>query len=133
LVKAELRVQPQEIAQLAATIKATTAKEQVTIVGELTHVDTDQKTFRMSVTDALHDGIKDKRIQGSYDQAITGLHPATLPRAYRNIDYSSKGYCCGRTGGNHLFPRASRPARLTAAFTDLGISIAALLFLQFRS
>ena len=83
VVKAELRIQSQEIALLAATIKATIAKEEVTIVGELTHVDTDQKKFRMSVTDALHGGVKDKNIHGLYDQAITSLHPAALPKVYR--------------------------------------------------
>jgi len=83
IVKAEVRLQPQEIAQLATTIKGAIAKEEVTIVGELTHVDTDQKTFRMSVIDTLNRSVKDKHIHGTFEKAITSSHPAQLPKVYR--------------------------------------------------
>jgi hypothetical protein len=83
VVKAEVRLQPQEIAQLAMTIKSTTAKEEVTIIGELTHVDTQQKTFRMSVIDPLNRNVKDRDIHGTFDKAITSDRPAQLPRVYR--------------------------------------------------
>jgi hypothetical protein len=83
LVKAEVRLQPQEIAQLANTIRSTAAKEEVTVVGELIHVDTQQKTFRMSVIDPLNSNIRDSEIHGAFDRAITSAHPAQLPRVYR--------------------------------------------------
>jgi hypothetical protein len=83
LIKAEVRLQPQEIAHLANIIRSTTAKEEVTITGELTHVDTQQKTFRMSVIDPLNRNVRDKEIYGAFDKAITSAHPARLPRVYR--------------------------------------------------
>ncbi|MGH6847121.1 MAG: hypothetical protein ACREC0_06705 [Methylocella sp.] len=83
IVKAGVRLQPPEIAQLAATIKRSIAKEEVNVVGELIHVDTEHKTFRMSLIDALGSNVKEKDINGTFDRAITSAHPAQLPKVYR--------------------------------------------------
>jgi hypothetical protein len=74
-VKQEIRVQPQELAQLARAISAASAKEQVTIIGDLLDVDVPEKTFRMSA-----DG---KIIGGTFDTAISFAHPVVLPKTYR--------------------------------------------------
>jgi hypothetical protein len=83
IVKDALRIQPQEIERLASTIKATIAKEDVTVVGQLLYVDTEQKTFRMRVIETLNADMKDETISGTYDTAITSTHPAQLPKIYR--------------------------------------------------
>ena len=46
----------QEIAQVATGIKATTAKEQVEVVGELLDVSNIKRTFRMRVDDKIIQG-----------------------------------------------------------------------------
>jgi hypothetical protein len=74
-IRQEARVQPQESAQLAAVIGDVTAKEQVTVIGELRTVDLIEKSFRM--------GLKDRVIQGSFANAISAAHPAELPRIYQ--------------------------------------------------
>lgn len=65
----------QEIAQVAASIKATTAKEQVEVVGELLDVSNMKHTFRMKVNDKI--------IQGKFGDAISLERPVQLPQSYR--------------------------------------------------
>ena len=65
----------QEIAQVAASIKATTAKEQVEVVGELLDVSNIKRTFRMKVNDKI--------IQGKFGDAISHERPVQLPQSYR--------------------------------------------------
>ena len=67
----------QEIAQVAASIKAPTAKEQVEVVGELLDVSNIKRTFRMQVNDKI--------IQGKFEDAISTDRPAQLPKTYRAI------------------------------------------------
>lgn len=82
-IKQELVIQRQEIELLAKTIKGMSAREEVTIVGEIRNVDVDDRTFRMSVKDALDSGIKDQTIHGNYDKAITTTYPVQWPKTYR--------------------------------------------------
>jgi hypothetical protein len=65
----------QEIAQVAARTKATTAKERVEVVGELLDVSNIKRTFRMKV--------KGKIIQGKFGDAISSEKPVELPKSYR--------------------------------------------------
>ena len=65
----------QEIAQVAAGIKATTANEQVEVVGELLDVSNIKRTFRMKVNDKI--------IQGKFGDAISLERPVQLPQSYR--------------------------------------------------
>jgi hypothetical protein len=65
----------QEIAQVAASVKATTAKEQVEVVGELLDVSNIKRTFRMKVNDKI--------IQGKLGDAISLERPVQLPKSYR--------------------------------------------------
>jgi hypothetical protein len=65
----------QEIAQVAASVKATTAKEQVEVVGELLDVSNIKRTFRMKVNDKI--------IQGKFGDAISLERPVQLPKSYR--------------------------------------------------
>jgi hypothetical protein len=65
----------QEIAQVAASSKATTVKEQVEVVGELLEVSNIKRTFRMQVNDKI--------IQGKFEDAISLNRPAQLPKTYR--------------------------------------------------
>ena len=65
----------QEIAQVAASVKATTAKEQVEVVGELLDVSNIKRTFRMKVNDKI--------IQGKFGDAIGLERPVQLPKSYR--------------------------------------------------
>lgn len=81
LIKGEIRMQPREIELLASTLKGMTTKEEETFIGELTHVDTEQKTFRMNLIDPLLG--KDRNISGTFDRAITSTHPAQLPKVYQ--------------------------------------------------
>ena len=67
----------QEIAQVVASIKAPTAKEQVEVVGELLDVSNIKRTFRMQVNDKI--------IQGKFEDAISTDRPAQLPKTYRAI------------------------------------------------
>ena len=64
----------QEIAQVATGIKATTAKEQVEVVGELLDVSNIKRTFRMRVDDKI--------IQGKFGDAISPERPVQLPKSY---------------------------------------------------
>jgi hypothetical protein len=64
----------QEIAQVAASVKATTAKEQVEVVGELLDVSNIKRTFRMKVNDKI--------IQGKFGDAISLERPVQLPKSY---------------------------------------------------
>jgi len=65
----------QEIAQVAAGTKATTAKDKVEVVGELLDVSNIKRTFRMKVND--------KTIQGKFGDAISFERPVQLPKSYR--------------------------------------------------
>jgi hypothetical protein len=67
----------QEIAQVTASIKAPTVKEQVEVVGELLDVSNIKRTFRMQVNDKI--------IQGKFEDAISTDRPVQLPRSYRAI------------------------------------------------
>ena len=73
--KFQVRIQTQEIAHLASVIKNATAKEEVTLTGDLIDVSIPDKTFRMTVGD--------KMIEGGFDAAISHVHPVQLPRSYR--------------------------------------------------
>lgn len=73
--KSQVRIQTQEIARLASVIKGATAREEVTITGDLLDVSIPDKTFQMNV-----DG---KMIQGGFDMAISHVHPVQLPQRYR--------------------------------------------------
>ena len=64
----------QEIAQVATGIKATTAKEQVEVVGELLDVSNIKRTFRMRVDDKI--------IQGKFGDVISPERPVQLPKSY---------------------------------------------------
>jgi hypothetical protein len=75
VVKREIRVQAQEIAQKAAMIKTMSAKETVVLVGELLDVAVSEHTFRMQVNDKI--------IQGSFDKVISSQHPVKLPKTYK--------------------------------------------------
>jgi hypothetical protein len=79
LIKGEVRMQPREIELLASTLKGTIAEEVVTFIGELTHVDTEEKTFRMKLIYPS----KDRQIYGTFDTAITSTHPVQLPQVYK--------------------------------------------------
>lgn len=72
--KLEVRVQPQEIAYLAGALSVAIAKEQVTFVGDLTHVNMTEKTFEMVVDGAV--------ISGAFEKAISASNPAQLPKRY---------------------------------------------------
>jgi hypothetical protein len=72
--KIEVRVQPQEVAELAQAMGAAIAKEQVTYNGDLVQVDMTDYTFEMMV-----DG---KKIKGTFDKAISVARPAQLPKSY---------------------------------------------------
>jgi hypothetical protein len=74
-IKQEIRVQPQELAQLARAISGASAKEEVTIIGDLLDVDVPDKTFRMSAGGKI--------IGGTFDTAISFAHPVVLPKTYR--------------------------------------------------
>jgi hypothetical protein len=73
--KFDVRIQTQEIARLASVIRGATAKEEVTLIGDLLDVSIPDKTFQMYV-----DG---KMIQGGFDVAISHVHPVQLPKRYR--------------------------------------------------
>jgi len=64
----------QEIEQVATGIKATTAKEQVEVVGELLDVSNIKRTFRMRVDDKI--------IQGKFGDVISPERPVQLPKSY---------------------------------------------------
>jgi hypothetical protein len=72
--KIEVRVQPQEVAELALAMGAAIAKEQAVYVGDLVRVDLNDYTFDMVV-----DG---KKMRGTFDKAISATHPAQLPKRY---------------------------------------------------
>lgn len=72
--KLSLRVQPQQIAALANAIGQATTREQIIREGDLVHVNLTEKTFEMQVDD--------KRIKGTFDRAISALHPVKLPARY---------------------------------------------------
>jgi hypothetical protein len=71
----EVRVQPQEVAELAISMGAAIAKEVVVFVGDLMHVDMADHTFEMA--------IEGKKIKGTFDGAISAAHPAQLPKRYK--------------------------------------------------
>jgi hypothetical protein len=72
--KIEVRVQPQEVVDLALAMGAAIAKEQVVYTGDLVRVDLNDSTFEMMV-----DG---KKIKGTFDRAISSANPAQLPKRY---------------------------------------------------
>lgn len=75
IIKFEVRIQTQEIARLASVIRGTTAKEEVTLIGDLLDVSIPDKTFQMNVDS--------KMIQGGFDVAISHTKPVQLPQTYR--------------------------------------------------
>jgi hypothetical protein len=74
-VKKEVRLQRQEIAEVASSIKQAAAKEEIVVSGELEDVAISSHTFQMR--------LRDKVIHGEFKDAITALHPAQLPKVYR--------------------------------------------------
>jgi len=68
-------MQPQEIAQVAASIGGATAKEEVVVIGELQDVATSEHTFKMKLQDRI--------ISGQFNDAINASHPALLPKTYQ--------------------------------------------------
>jgi hypothetical protein len=74
-MKRELRLQMQEIAEVASSIRQAIAKEEIVVTGELLDVALSSHTFQMR----LHDRI----IQGGFKDAINAEHPAQLPKTYR--------------------------------------------------
>jgi hypothetical protein len=73
-VKLRLRLQPQEIIEVAGSIGAAIAQEQVQVIGELLHVNVFEHTFEM-----IAEG---KRISGTFSRAISESNPAKLPKQY---------------------------------------------------
>jgi hypothetical protein len=73
-VKFWLRLQPQEIVEVAGSIGAAIAHEQIQLIGELLHVNVFDHTFEM-----IADG---KKISGTFTRAITENSPAQLPKRY---------------------------------------------------
>jgi len=73
--KFNVRIQTQEISRLASVIKRATAKDEVTLIGDLLHVSIPDKTFQMQVDERM--------IQGGFDVAISHAHPVQLPQRYR--------------------------------------------------
>jgi len=71
----EFRLQFQEIQQLAFAMGNASAREQITVIGELLDVSFHEKTFKMDVDKNI--------ISGSFDGAISYTRPVQLPRAYR--------------------------------------------------
>jgi hypothetical protein len=78
----EIRVQPQELEELARAMSVASAKEEITVVGELQEVSVHDKTFKMLV-----DG---KIIGGTFDTAISHAHPVELPKTYQATMNSSQ-------------------------------------------
>ncbi len=76
-VKKELRLQSQEIAQVAFSIREATAKEEIVVIGELLDVALSSHKFSMR--------LNDKTIQGEFKDAINADHPAQLPKIYRAV------------------------------------------------
>jgi hypothetical protein len=74
-VKKELRLQTQEIAEVASSIRQATAQEELVVTGELLDVAMSAHTFQMQLSD--------KTIQGQFQDAINAQHPAELPKTYR--------------------------------------------------
>ena len=72
--KFELRVQPQEVRDLAYALGSAIAQEQVQVVGDLLDVRLSDLTFQMRV-----DG---KVISGSFTKAISEANPAQVPKRY---------------------------------------------------
>ena len=86
----------QEIAQVATSIKATTAKEQVDVVGELLDVSNMKHTFRMRVNDKI--------IQGKFGDVISPERPVQLPQSYRaTLNVLQKLVFDDGNRGDHLF------------------------------
>jgi hypothetical protein len=79
-IKSEVLIQRQEIALLAATLKRMSAKEEVSVIGEVRNLDADEHTFRINIEDALESGIREKTIHGSFDKAIASVQ---WPKIYR--------------------------------------------------
>jgi hypothetical protein len=74
-VRKEVRLQRQEIAEVAASIREATKKEELVVLGELVDVSLSSHTFVMK----LHDRV----IHGEFKDAINAKHPALLPTTYR--------------------------------------------------
>jgi hypothetical protein len=74
-LKKELRLQTQEIVEVAFSIREATAKEEIVVTGELLDVALSSHTFQMR--------LDDKIIQGEFKDAINAEHPAQLPKTYR--------------------------------------------------
>lgn len=74
-VKKELRLQMQEIAEVASSIRQAIAKEEIVVTGELLDVALSSHTFQMRLNDRV--------IQGEFKDAINADHPAQLPKVYR--------------------------------------------------
>jgi hypothetical protein len=74
-LKNELRLQMQEIAEVAFSIREATAKEEVVVTGELLDVALSSHTFQMRLNDRI--------IHGEFKDAINAEHPAQLPKTYR--------------------------------------------------
>jgi hypothetical protein len=74
-VKRELRLQTQEIAEVASSIRQATATEEIVVIGELQDVALSTRTFQMKLSDKI--------IHGEFKDAINALHPVLLPKTYR--------------------------------------------------
>lgn len=72
--KSGVRVQPQEIRELAYVASSVMAKEQMQAVGELLHVNMFDRSFEMKISDRM--------IKGTFSNAISAQHPAQLPKLY---------------------------------------------------
>lgn len=70
-------IQPPEIKRLEQTIRRVTAREEITIIGDLVEVNVTDRTFQISARDQV--------IHGSFTGAITATNPAQLPKQYRAI------------------------------------------------
>lgn len=73
-IKSELRVQPQEIRDLAYAVNSAIAKEQIRAIGELLHVNMFENSFQMRMAG--------RTINGTFTSAISAQHPAQLPKSY---------------------------------------------------
>jgi hypothetical protein len=76
-VLTEFRIQYQEIEQLARAMRNASAKEEITVIGELLDVSLNDKTFKMSVRGDV--------IGGLFEGAISHSHPAQLPKTYKAV------------------------------------------------
>ena len=73
--KSELRIQPQEIRELAYILASAFSKEEILIVADLLLVDLSEKTFQMR-------SLIGEIINGTFTKAISESSPAQLPKRY---------------------------------------------------